>query len=51
MLHRYEIEAQVEFSVVADSEEKAMELADEKLVIIPDAIKVVNVSVRKGDEV
>ena len=51
MLHKYEIEAQVEFSVIADSEKKAMELADEKLVIIPDAIKVINVSVRKGDEV
>ena len=51
MLHRYEITANVEFSVVADSEEKALELADEKIVIIPSSMKVTGMSIRKGDEV
>jgi len=51
MLNRYEITANVEFSVVADSEEKAFELADEKLVIIPNNISITGMSIRKGDEV
>lgn len=51
MLHRYEITADVEFTVIADSEEKALELADEKLVIMPNSIKVTGLSIRKGDEV
>jgi len=51
MLNRYEITANVEFSVVADSEEKAFELADEKLVIIPNSISITGMSIRKGDEV
>ena len=51
-MNKYKIEIIAEFIVIADSENKALEIADDKLTAIPNNIfQITNTSISKGDEV
>lgn len=45
-MNKFEIQADVEFTVMADTEHQAMEIADDKLAVIPKHLQVTGVSVR-----
>jgi len=46
-MNKYEILADIEFTVLADTYDKALEIADEKLSVIPAYLKVTGVAIRE----
>jgi len=46
-MNKYEILADIEFTVLADTTDKALEIADEKLSVIPASLKVTGIAIRE----
>lgn len=46
-MNKYEIVGSIEFTVMADSEDKAIEIADDKLSFIPASFKLTGLTIRE----
>lgn len=46
-MNKYEIVGSIEFTVLADNEDKAIEIADDKLSFIPASFKLTGLTIRE----
>lgn len=46
-MNKYEIVGSIEFTVMADNEDKAIEIADDKLSFIPASFKLTGLTIRE----